>query len=181
MLIIFCREGLNIFNVLSWLQYSLCFLFILEYTCINCQNLPHSVLVYFIVKPIGDKKKYAIVILTKKKHKTLVPHLDSCFRLSCRRRWRLSESLTPCNEKCVYVCNLMHVSQATNLKKKSCLKEKEMTPILVRAWNMELQLFLLTALLKLSARSVCLQEILNPQHRGNCNGKTHYTDLCPRG
>ena len=53
-----------------------------------------------------------------------------------------------------------------------------MTHILVSAKNMELYLFLLTVLFKLSARKLCPQELLNTQHRGHCNGKTHHIDPC---
>lgn len=58
-----------------------------------------------------------------------------------------------------------HVIRCTShnqqIKKKSHLKEEEITHILISAKNMELYLFLLTALFKLSARNLCTQEIVS--------------------
>lgn len=120
---------------------------------------------YFIIKSIGNK--YMPLVFWPKQ---LVPHLESYFNLLCRRRWRLSEWATPCNEKCI--CNQTCISQTTTTTKLH-LKENEMTHIFVSAKNMEIHLFLLTALFKLSARMLCSQDLLSAQHRGHCKGKTH--------
>ena len=63
-------------------------------------------------------------------------------------------------------------SHNQQIKKKLHLKENEMTHILVSAKNIELHLFLQTALFKLSARMLCSQDLLSAQHRGHCKGKT---------
>ena len=64
---------------------------------------------YFIIKSVGNKYMPLLFWL-----KQLVPHLDSYFNLLCRRRWRLSEWVTSCNEKCV--CNQTCISRPTNKK-----------------------------------------------------------------
>lgn len=103
-------------SVQFWIQCSLCLSLLLEAKKGLSKSFSFCHSFCFIIKSIGNK--YMPLLFWPKQ---LVPHLDSYFNLLCRRRWRLSERVTPCNEKCV--CNQMWISQPTNFKKITSQRE----------------------------------------------------------
>ena len=152
-------------SVHFWIQCPLCLSLLLEGMCMDCQNLSH-----FVIHSISLSSLLETNICHwyfDQNNWFHILRVTSVFYAGGDGGW---VSKTPCNEKCV--CNQMCISQTTTTTKLH-LKENEMTHILVSAKNMEIHLFLLTALFKLSARMLCSQDLLSAQHRGHCKGKTH--------